>query len=91
MLTDERLYDAECLTRSRSTDNPSATEWIDNVHPSFAELSLVVVAHRDVHAVLVLYQFLTLLKRLVLKVEAVFQQALPLGTLRYCRVQREQV
>ena len=62
MLTDKWLYDAEGLTRSRSTDNPSATERIDNVNPSFAELRLVVIAHRYIYAILILYQFLALLE-----------------------------
>ena len=64
MLTDKRLYDAESLTRSRSTDNPSATKGIDNVNPSFAKLRFVVIAlaHRYIHTILILYQFLALLE-----------------------------
>ena len=40
----------------------------------FAEFALVVVPHRDIHAVLVLHQFLALLEALVLKIEPVFHQ-----------------
>ena len=74
MLSDEWLYDGEGLTRARSADHPCATEGIDDIHPALAELRLVVVAHGDVHAILVLNQFLTLLEGLVLEVEAVFEQ-----------------
>ena len=74
MLTDEWLDDGEGLTRTWRTHDPCATERIDNVHPSLAELTLVVVPHGDVHAVFVLLQLLTLLETLVLKVESVFQQ-----------------
>ena len=74
VLTDERLDDGEGLTRTWRADHPRATERIDDVHPSPAELALVVVPHGDVHAVLVLLQLLTLLKAFVLKVESVFQQ-----------------
>ena len=74
MLTDERLDDGEGLTRTWRAYYPCATERIDNVHPSPAELALVVVPHGDVHAVLILLQLLTLLKAFVLKVESVFQQ-----------------
>ena len=76
MLPDERLNNRKSLTRTRSTHNPCASERIDDVHPSLAELTLVVIAHRYVHAVLVLLQFPALLEALVLEVEAVFQQAL---------------
>ena len=74
VLPDKRLDDGEGLTRTRSTHNPCATERIDDVHPSLAELALVIIAHRDVHAVLVLLQLPALLKALILEVEAVFQQ-----------------
>ena len=74
MLSDEWLNDGEGLTRTRSADHPCTSEGIDDVHPALTELRLVVVAHGDVHAVLVLNQFLTLLEGLVLEVEAVFEQ-----------------
>ena len=49
MLLDERLDDGECLTRSRRTDYPCASEGIDDVHPALTELPLIVVSHGDVH------------------------------------------
>ena len=75
MLTNERLDDGESLTRTRSTNYPCSSEWIHDIHPTFTELTLVVIAHRDVYAILVLLQFLALLKRLVLEVETVFEQS----------------
>ena len=73
MLSDEWLNDGEGLTRTRSADHPGTSEGIDDVHPSLAELRLVVVAHGDIHAILVLNQLLTLLEGLVLEVETVFK------------------
>ena len=75
MLADERLNDGESLTGTRSTNYPCSSERIHDIHPTFAELALVVIAHRDVYAILVLLQFLALLKRLVLEVETVFEQS----------------
>ena len=74
MLPDEWLNDGEGLTRAWRAHHPCATERIDDVHPAPAELSLVVVPHRYVHAVLVLLQLPALLETLVLEVETVFQQ-----------------
>ena len=74
MLTNERLDNWEGLTRTRSTYHPCTTERIDDVHPSLAELRLVVVAHGDIHAILILYQLFTLLEGFVLEVETVFEQ-----------------
>ena len=74
MLSDEWLNDGEGLTRTRSADHPCTSEGIDDVHPSLAELRLVVLAHGDIHAILVLNQLLTLLEGLVLEVETVFKQ-----------------
>ena len=54
VLTNERLDDGEGLTRTRRAHDPCATERIYNIHPSLAELALVVVPHGDIHAVLVL-------------------------------------
>ena len=75
VLADERLNDGESLTGTRSTNYPCSSERIHDIHPTFAELALVVIAHRDVYAILVLLQFLALLKRLVLEVETVFEQS----------------
>ena len=74
MLSDEWLNDGKGLTRTRSADHPCTSEGVDDVHPAFAELRLVVVAHGNIHAILVLNKFLTLLEGLVLEVEAVFEQ-----------------
>ena len=76
VLTDKRFDDRECLTATRSTDHPCTPERIDDIHPALAEFSLVVVPHGDIHAVLVLHQFRTLLETLVLKIEAVFEQTI---------------
>ena len=76
MLTDKRLNDGERLTRAWRSHNPCTTEGVDDIDPSLAELTLVVVAHGDVDAVLVLYLGLHLLETFVLEVEAVFQQAI---------------
>ena len=75
MLADKRLDDGERLTRTRRTDNPCASERIDDIDPSLAELSLVIVAHGNIDAVFVLDLFLHLLETLILEVETVFQQA----------------
>ena len=75
MLSDEWFDDRERLTRTRRTDNPCPTEGVCNIHPAFAELALVIVAHGDIHRILVLHLFLILFKALVLEVETVFHQA----------------
>ena len=74
VLAQERLDDGEGLTRARRADHPRRAERVHDIHPPLAELTLIVVAHRDVHAVLVLYLLLALLETLVLEVEAVFQK-----------------
>ena len=76
VLADERLDNAESLTRAWCADDPCASERIDDINPSLAELTLIIVAHGDIDAVLVFYLFFHLLKALVLKVEAVFQQTI---------------
>ena len=74
VLPDERLDNRKDLTQTRRSDNLGASERIDDVDPALAGLSLVVVPHRDVNAILVLLLLLTLFEALVLKVEAVFEQ-----------------
>ena len=74
MLPDERLDDGEGLSASRRADHPCTSERVADVHPSLTELALVVIAHRNVHAVVVLHFFLTLFEALVLEVKAVFHQ-----------------
>ena len=72
MLTNERLDDGECLTTARGSYHPCTTERVHDVHPSLAKLTLIVVAHRDIHAVLIIFLLLALLETLVLKIKTVF-------------------
>ena len=76
MLTDERFNDTECFTRAGSSHDPRPAERVADTDPSLAELPLVIVAHRDIHAVFVLLNLFALLETLVLEVEAVLHQAL---------------
>ena len=76
VLPDKRLDDTECLTRPRCSDYPRSTETVGYVGPAFTKFALVVISHRDIHAVRGLYQFLALLETLVLEVEAVLHQSL---------------
>ncbi len=73
VLADERLDNGKCLARTGSTYHPRATKGIDDIHPSLAELAFIVIAHRNVHAILVLLQLPALLKALILEVKTVFQ------------------
>ena len=82
MLSDKRLDNAECLTRSRCSDDPCSTETVGYIGPAFAEFAFVIVPHGNVHAVRGLYQFLALLEALVLEIETVFHQTV-LGELWY--------
>ena len=74
MLADERFYDAERLAATRSSDHPCAPETVAYRNPSLAEFSFVIVPHRYIHAVFVLYFLLALFETLILEVEAVFAQ-----------------
>ena len=74
MLSDERLYDRKRLTGAWRSNNPRATEGIGDITPAIVHTSLVVIDHRDIYAVFVVYQLLTLLETLVLEVETVFTQ-----------------
>ena len=76
MLTDERLDDRKGLTRSRRTHHERTTEGVIDVNPAMTELTVIVVAHGDVHAVLGIDALLVLFETLVLEVEAVFHQSL---------------
>ena len=82
VLPDERFDDAHGLAASRRPDHPCSSETVADIHPALAELALVVVPHRDIHAVPVLDQLLALLETFVLEVEAVLHQSL-LDELRY--------
>ena len=75
MLTDKRFDNGESLAGTRCADYPCASERIADVHPTFAELPLVIVAHGDIHTVVIGLQILALFKTLVLEVETVFQQS----------------
>ena len=74
VLPDERVNDAERLTRSRSTKDDGGTEGIDDVDPSLVHLLLEVIDHRDIHRVFVLVLLLRLFKGLVLEIEPVITQ-----------------
>ena len=52
-----------------------ASKGIDNVYPSLSKLTLIIVAHEDIHTVVIGLQVLALFKTLVLEVEMVFQQS----------------
>ena len=75
MLSDKWFYDRECLTRTRSTNNPGTSEWIYDVYPAFTELTLVVISHRNIYTILVLLKLLTLLKAFILQIEPIFQKS----------------
>ena len=75
VLTDEWLDDGECLTATWCAHYPGATERVHDIHPSLAELALIVVAHGDIHTVFVVFLLLALLKTLVFKIETVFHQS----------------
>ena len=74
VLTDKRLDNRECLSRTGCADNPCATKRIGDVAPAFAELAFIIEPHRDIHRIFVFHQFCTLLKALILQIESVFQQ-----------------
>ena len=71
MLTDKRVDDAEGLTRAGCTQYDGSTEGIDNVNPALVHPSLEIVNHRDIDRIRILIQFLRLLERFILEVEAV--------------------
>ena len=71
MLADERVDNAEGFTRTRRTQYDGSTEGIDNVNPALVHPSLEIVNHRDIDRIRILIQFLRLLERFILEVEAV--------------------
>ena len=91
MLPDERLDDGKGLSATRSADHPSSPERVADVHPSLAELSLVIVAHGHVDRILVLYQLRALLETFVFQIETVFQQAFfqELGDIIECHMDKD--
>ena len=68
VLPDERVDDAEGLARTRRTQDNGGTEGVDDVDPAVVLLFLVVIDHRDVDAVLVLFLVTALLERIVFEV-----------------------
>jgi len=68
VLADERVNDAEGLTGAGCSQDDGSTEGIDDVDPAVVQTLLVVVDHRDIDTVLVLFLVPALLKALVLKV-----------------------
>ena len=68
VLADERVDDAEGLTRAWRSQDDGSTERVDDVDPAVVQLLLVVVDHRDVYAVLILFLVTALLERLVFEV-----------------------
>ena len=75
-MPDKRFDNGESLAGTRCTDYPCASERIADVHPTFAELPPVIVAHGDIDRILVLLQLPALFKTLVFKIETVFEQSL---------------
>ena len=71
MLTDERVDDAERLTRTRRTQHDRPTERVDDIDPALMHPLVEVIHHRDVHRILRLALFLRLLEGFVLEVEPV--------------------
>jgi len=74
MLPDKRFNQRKCLTATRSSDYPSSSKTVGYVNKAFSEFLLIVVSHRDIYAIFVLYQFLALFETFVFKIEAVFHQ-----------------
>lgn len=75
VLPDEWFDDGESLTRAWCAHYPCTSKGIDNVYPSLSKLTLIIVAHGDIHTVVIGLQILALFKTLVLEVEMVFQQS----------------
>ena len=78
VLPDEWFDDGESLTRAWCPHHPCASKGIDNVYPSLSKLTLIIVAHGDIHTVVIGLQVLALFKRLILEIKTVFQQCLSL-------------
>ena len=68
VLANERVYDAEGLTRAGRTKDDGGAERVDDVDPAVVQLLLVVIDHRDIDAVLVLFLVTALLKALIVKI-----------------------
>ena len=68
VLADERVDDAEGLTGAGRSQDDGGTEGIDDVDPAVVQALLIVVDHRDIDTVLVLFLVPALLKALVLEI-----------------------
>ena len=68
VLANERVDDTEGLTRSGRTQDDGSTEGVDDIDPAVVQTLLVVVDHRDIDAILVLFLVTALFERLVIKV-----------------------
>ena len=53
MLSDEWFDDGESLTRAWRSHHPCASKGINNVYPSLSKLTLIIVAHGDIHTVVI--------------------------------------
>ena len=68
VLADEWVDDAEGLTGAGRSQDDGSTEGIDDVDPSVVQTLLIVVDHRDIDTVLVLFLVTALFEALVLKI-----------------------
>ena len=68
VLADERVDDAEGLTRAGRTQDDGGAERVDDVDPAVVQTLLVVIDHRDIDAVLVLFLVTALLEALIVEI-----------------------
>ena len=68
MLADERVNDAEGLTGAGRSQDDGSTEGVDDVDPAVVQTLLIVVDHRDIDTVLVLFLVPALLEALVFEI-----------------------
>lgn len=68
VLADERVDDPEGLTRAGRTQDDGGAERVDDVDPAVVQFLLVVIDHRDIDAVLVLFLVTALLKALIVEI-----------------------
>ena len=71
MLSDKGFDNRKRLTTAWCTHYPRTSEGVYHVTPTFAHPTLEIKDHRNVDAILVLYQLLTLLETLVFEVKSV--------------------
>ena len=67
-MPDERVDDAEGLTGAGRSQDDGGTEGVDDVDPAVVQTLLIVVDHRDIDTVLVLFLVPALLEALVLEI-----------------------